>query len=82
MRILTNRNFSYAHPFEKIKCKSVEWIDKNEHGFMWGGEDYSDVRLADGEIEVHSVGFAFPVDLEFVKEKFIECGRVFDEARI
>lgn len=64
-RILTNRNFPDG--------RSVEYIEKDECGqFYWRAVDYS--LLEDFE---HVAECCFPVDLQFVKEKFIECDRVY-----
>jgi len=66
-RILTNRNFPDG--------KSKEWITVDEQGrFFWRGEDYSSPGF--------ELGFGFPVDLQFVKEKFIECGRIYENRKI
>lgn len=63
MRILTNRKFPDG--------KSFEWIEFVNGGFLWKGEDHS----MKGPI----VRFGFPVDAEFVADKFRECGREFDK---
>lgn len=76
MRILTNRNFK--------NNKDVEYIEKNEYGFMWKGSEFHitnlhRVELADGEwtygYSWEETQFGFPVDEDFVKDKFTECGR-------
>jgi hypothetical protein len=81
-RIWSNRNFSVEG--------SVEWIEKNEHGFMWKGTDmtWKDVDsltimhhegVLDPDMMGVEVGFGFPVPLWFVKEKFAETGREYKE---
>jgi hypothetical protein len=64
-RILTNRNFPDG--------KSKEWITVDEQGrFFWRADDYS--------FPFSPVSCGFPVDLQFVKEKFIECGRIYENS--
>ncbi len=65
VRLLTNRNF--------LDGKSVEWIEFCNGGFLWKADDHSEP----GRV----ISAAFPVDLQFVKDKFAECGRVFDAGR-
>jgi hypothetical protein len=59
-RIWTNRDFPDG--------KSVEWIEKINGGFFWKADDYSFPGM-------DCVSCGFPVDEEFVKEKFKETGR-------
>lgn len=71
MRILTNRAF----PFPKFQWEAIE---KTENGFQWIGSDICDLEInEDGKIVFHTVGFGFPVEEWFVKEKFTECGRTY-----
>lgn len=63
-RILTNRNFP-------PETKGWEFIEKDDLGnFYWiAGEFYCGMNTE----------ACFPVDEEFVREKFIEIGRVYNE---
>ena len=59
-RVLTNRNFPDG--------KSYEVIEQDHTGqYYWRAEDYS--------MGTEPVECCFPVDLEFVKDKFKELGR-------
>lgn len=64
-----------------------EWeaIEKDAEYFQWKGEYIYNLTLENEgnicKIVYHMAGFGYPVDEEFVKEKFIECGRIYDSQR-
>lgn len=68
VRILTNRDFPNPLDFE--------FIEKDDSGqFFWRA---GDMMFLQGE-EIIRTEACFPVDKEFVKEKFKELGREFKD---
>lgn len=80
MRILTNRNFLNKGSYEAIDTNfeapdCYTWMSEYKVEYMYHGSDCD----ASGK---EMIGFSFPVDVEFVKDKFKEVGREFDENKL
>jgi hypothetical protein len=58
--------------------KSYEYIEIDSFGIIWwGAEDYISFALI-----YDSVGAKFPVDIDFVRDKFEEDNRILDETKL
>jgi len=78
-----------------IKNDSVEWLefDKDSGIVFWKFNDYTNyikdmfvrhILNIQGPIDTRNVcdGGSFPVDIDFIKEKFKEAGRSFDKTKL
>ncbi len=84
MRILTNRNFESNKFLEYLglKERDYEAIEIDDNGFAtWKAVEHT-VLLKGDKLVINAIESCFPVDIDFINEKFQECGRTFDEHKI